>query len=96
MGDPVRVLLEECAGIWGDAVERTEVSDSVCRGEADSERELTPEVVEAEFTALMELPAATLIRPCASRSWMVTGLRIVGGESSVLVVVVTVVCCLVG
>ena len=79
-------------------MERTEVSDSACSGDADSERELTPEVVDAESTPLTELPAAALMRPCASRFWTVTDLRIsvplldLSDSSAPVVVVMTGVC----
>jgi hypothetical protein len=96
IGEPVRALLVLCAGIWGEEVERVEfeVSDSAWRGDADSERELTPDVVDAESTVL----GATLMRPCASRFWTVTDLSNSAppttpvGDPRVAVVVMTEVC----
>lgn len=71
MGDPLRVLLEEI--ICGEEVDRTDVSDSACNGDADSEYELTPDVLD-ESTPLTEV-GVTLTMPCwVSKLWTVTGL----------------------
>ena len=52
MGELLRVLLELCEE--GMEVERIDASDSACTGAADSEYELTPDVLD-ESTPLIEV-----------------------------------------
>ena len=73
-GDPLRVLPELCEdGICGEEVERIDASDSACKGDADSEYELTPDVLD-ESTPLIEV-GVTATMPCwVSKLCTVTGL----------------------
>ena len=76
MGEPPRVLPVLCEeGICGEEVERSDVSDSACKGDADSEYELTPDVLD-ESTPLAEFAiGVTLTTPCwVSKLCTVTGL----------------------